>query len=135
MLEYDKIGVSKRIDVNKTKGSRDCITCHCWHFLDIYFTFDPKFCKCCHDLMQKAMSFNDVEIVSIKWNNYEIHLWYMSKDETNPKYIAKCWFDWKSGTLKDKNILSQIKMSWEILTYGDAEADKHKFHRYKNPFL
>ena len=33
----------------------------------------------CHDLMQKAMSFNDVAIVSVKGSNYRIHFWYMSK--------------------------------------------------------
>ena len=32
-----------------------------------------------HDLMQKAMSFNDVAIVSVKGSNYRIHFWYMSK--------------------------------------------------------
>ena len=27
------------------------------------------------------MNFNDVSIVSIKGNDYRIHLWYMSKNE------------------------------------------------------
>ena len=31
--------------------------------------------------MQKAMNFNDVAIVSTKWNDYIIHFWYMSKDD------------------------------------------------------
>ena len=31
--------------------------------------------------MQKAMSFNDVAIVSIKENNYRIHFCYMSKSD------------------------------------------------------
>ena len=30
--------------------------------------------------MQKAITFNDVAIVSIKGNDYRIHFWYMSKD-------------------------------------------------------
>ena len=34
-----------------------------------------------HDLMQKAVSFNDAAIVSIKENDYRIHFWYMSKDD------------------------------------------------------
>ena len=29
--------------------------------------------------MQKAMSFNDVAIVSIKGDDYRIHFWYMTK--------------------------------------------------------
>ena len=28
------------------------------------------------------MNFNDVAIVSIKGNDYRIHFWYMSKDDT-----------------------------------------------------
>ena len=31
--------------------------------------------------MQKAMSFNDVAIVSIKRNDYRINFWYMSKND------------------------------------------------------
>ena len=31
--------------------------------------------------MQKAITFNDVAIVSIKGNDYRIHFWYMSKDD------------------------------------------------------
>ena len=31
--------------------------------------------------MQKAISFNDVAIVSFKRNDYRIPFWYISKDE------------------------------------------------------
>ena len=34
-----------------------------------------------HDLIQKAMNFNDVAIVTVKENDYIIHFLYMSKDE------------------------------------------------------
>ena len=33
MLYYDRIGVSKGIDVNKTSKSQECDICHYWHFL------------------------------------------------------------------------------------------------------
>ena len=42
---------------------------------------EPYFCNGCHDLMQKAMSFNDVAIVYVKGSAYRIHFWYMSKDD------------------------------------------------------
>ena len=35
----------------------------------------------CHDLMQKAMSFNNIAIVYVKGSAYRIHFWYMSKDD------------------------------------------------------
>ena len=38
-------------------------------------------CNGCRDLMQKAMNFNYVAIVSIKGNDYRIHFCYMSKDD------------------------------------------------------
>ena len=31
--------------------------------------------------MQKAISFNDAVIVSIKKSDYRIHFWYMNKDD------------------------------------------------------
>ena len=45
------------------------------------FTCEPHLCNGCHDLMEKAMSFNDVAIVSIKGSDYRIHFWQMSKDD------------------------------------------------------
>ena len=50
-------------------------------FLDKKFNYEPYLCNGCHDLMQKAMNFNGVAIVSIKGNNYRIYFWYMSKDD------------------------------------------------------
>ena len=31
--------------------------------------------------MQKATSFNDITIASVKGNDYRIHFWYKSNDE------------------------------------------------------
>ena len=39
MLYFDRIDVSEGIDINKTNASKDCITCHCWYFLDKRFKF------------------------------------------------------------------------------------------------
>ena len=36
----------------------------------------------CHDLMQKAMSFNNIAIVCIRGSAYRNHVWYMSKGDT-----------------------------------------------------
>ena len=62
MLGYDRIDVSEEIDVNKTDGFCGYIICHYWYFLNINFRFDPKICNGCHGSIQKAVSFNDVEI-------------------------------------------------------------------------
>ena len=82
MLEYDRIDISEGIDVNKTNASKECDICHYWYFLNKNFKYEPYLCNGCHGLMEKAMNFNDVTIVSIKGTNYRIDFWYTSKDDT-----------------------------------------------------
>ena len=48
-------------------------------FLDKNFNYELYLFNGCHDLLQKAVSFNDVAVVSIKGSDYRIHFWYMSK--------------------------------------------------------
>ena len=62
MLEYDRIYISDGIDVNETSASKECDICHYWSFKDIGFKYDKYLCNGCHDLIQKAMSFNNVAI-------------------------------------------------------------------------
>ena len=81
MLEYDQIDISERIDVNKTNLSKECDIFHYWYFKDIGFKYEKYFCNACHDLMQKAINFNNVAIVFVKENACRIHFWYMSKDD------------------------------------------------------
>ena len=46
--------------------------CHYWYFKDIGFKYEPYLCNGCHDLMQKAFSFNDVANAYIKRSAYRI---------------------------------------------------------------
>ena len=48
MLEYERIDISEGSDVNKTDLSKECDICHG-----------------SHDLMQKAMGFNNIAIVYV----------------------------------------------------------------------
>ena len=81
MLEYDRIDISKGIDINKTNLSKECDICHYWYFKDIGFKYENYLCNDCYDLMQKAISFNDIAIAYIKGNVCRIHFWYMTKDD------------------------------------------------------
>ena len=81
MLEYDKIDISEGTDVNKTSESKECDICHYCYFKDIGFKYEPYLCNGCHDLMQKAMIFNNTAIVYVKGSAYRINFWYMSKDD------------------------------------------------------
>ena len=79
MLEHDRIDISEGIDIDETSNSKEFDICHYWYFLDRNFNYESYLCNGFHDLMQKAMNFNDLAIVSIKGNDYRIHFWYMSK--------------------------------------------------------
>ena len=79
-IEYDRIDISQGIDVNKTNASKECNICQCWYFKYIGFKYEPYLSIWLYDLMQKAMSFNDVAIVYVKGSTYRIHFWYMNKD-------------------------------------------------------
>ena len=81
MLEYEKKYISEEIDVNKRNLSKECDICHYWYFKDIGFKYKPYFCNGCPDLMQKAMSFNNVAFVYVKGNPYRINFWYTSRDD------------------------------------------------------
>ena len=82
MLEYNRIDISEGIDINKTNAPEECDICRYFYFLDKTTNYKPDLCNGCHDLMQKAMNFNDVAIVSIRGNNYRIYFWYMSEDDS-----------------------------------------------------
>ena len=92
MLEYNRIDISEGIDVNKTNLSKECDICHYWYFKDIGFNGDPYLCNGCHNLMQKAMSFNNVAVVYVKGSAYRINFWYMSKNDAinimNASYLV-----------------------------------------------
>ena len=95
MLEYDRIDISEGSDIGNTNNSNECDICHCWYFLDKNLNYEKYLCNGCHDLMQKAMNFNDAATVSIKGNDYRIHSWYLSKNNA----IAIM----TNSNLKDKN--------------------------------
>ena len=81
MLEYKRIDISEGIDINKTNLSKECDICHYWYFKDIGFKYENYLCNDCYDLMQKAISFNDIAIAYVKGNACRIHFWYMTKDD------------------------------------------------------
>ena len=78
MLEYNRIDISEELML--TRQVQECDICHYWYFEEIGFKYEPYLCNSCHDLMQKAMSFDDVAIVYVKESAYKIHFWHMSKN-------------------------------------------------------
>ena len=81
MLEYNRIDILEGIDVNKINASKECDICHYCYFKDTGFKYEPYLCNGCHDLMQEAMSFNEIVNVFGKESAYRMHFWYMSKND------------------------------------------------------
>ena len=81
MLEYDRADISEGIDINKTNLSKECGICHYWYFRNICFKYWALSLHGCHDLIQKAMSFNNIAVAYVKRKAYRIHFWYISKDD------------------------------------------------------
>ena len=81
MLEYDRIDVSEEIDVNKTNLLKECDICHYWYFKNVGFRYESYLCNGCHHLMQRAINFQNVAIVTVKGNAHRIHFWYMNIDD------------------------------------------------------
>ena len=80
---YDRFDVSEGTDGDKTYESRKCIICYYYYLLKVNFRFQPKVYDGGYDLMQKALSFNNVVIPSVEENDYWIHIWYKCK--VNPQ--------------------------------------------------
>ena len=52
MLYFDRIDVSKEIDINKTSASKNLIfVTITWYFLDKGFKFQPHVCNGCHGVL------------------------------------------------------------------------------------
>ena len=54
---------------------------HFWYFLDKSFRYEPYLFNGCRDLMEKAINFNNVTVVSVKGNYYKIHFWFIIKND------------------------------------------------------
>ena len=81
-------------------------------FKDIGFTYEPYLCNGCHDLMQKAMSLNDVAIVYVKGSAYRINIWCIMNTSNliDKKGISKKWISLSSGTPLKKLIIRKAEM-------------------------
>ena len=75
MLQYEKIDVSKEIDINKAGLSKECELCHYWCFKIIGFKFEEHVCNGCYNLLTMAYSLENIEILSTKGATFRCILW------------------------------------------------------------
>ena len=59
MIEYERIDISERIDLNKTNKSKECMLCHYWYFLHKNFSCGSYLCDNYYNFSQ------NIEILKI----------------------------------------------------------------------
>ena len=80
MLQYERIDVSERIDINESSGSKESMLCHYLYFKDIGFKFQPYGCNGCHDLSMMVYHLEDFMILNIKGVDYRCFVCKWSKN-------------------------------------------------------
>ena len=98
MLYYDRIDVSKGIDVHETSESKECDVCHYWYFLDKGFKFQPHVCNDCHDVLMMSMNLSNIAILNINNADYRCIISGISKSKA-VNLLKNADLIEKSGTL------------------------------------
>ena len=64
MMQYERIDISERIDLNKSDKSKECIICHDWYFKDIGYKYKPHVCNGFHNLSMMVYDLSNFMILS-----------------------------------------------------------------------
>ena len=80
-LQYERIDLSKGIDVNKTSESKEYELYHYWFFIDVGFKFEEHVCNGCHDLLTMAYGLENIAILSAKGGTFRCILWGIGRNE------------------------------------------------------
>ena len=81
MLQYDRIDISKEIDINKTSKSKEWMLCYYWYFKDAGYKFQLYLCNGCHAVSTMAYNLKNIAISNAKSIDYRCVLWNISRDE------------------------------------------------------
>ena len=54
MLQYERIGVSEGIDIDKTDTSQVCMLCPDWFYKELGYKFEPNAYHQCHNVLMIA---------------------------------------------------------------------------------
>ena len=81
MLQYNRIGVSQGIDINKTNKSKECMLCHYWYLIDVGYKFQRYIWNACHAVPIMAYEFFKNAILNVKGVDCRCILWDISRDE------------------------------------------------------
>ena len=82
MLEYDEIGISEGIHINKCEEtSARCSLFKFYYFLDKSFSYGPFLYNGCYDMSLKAVSMQNLTIINHNGNHYRVNFAFISKKD------------------------------------------------------
>ena len=65
MLYYDRIDISKGIDIAKSSNSQECMICHYW-FFSHGFKFQDSVDNGCHGFTMLSVNISDITIINVE---------------------------------------------------------------------
>ena len=127
MLYDNRIDVSEGNDINKISASKKCEICCNWCFSNKWFKFQPNACNRGHGLLMMSMNLSLIAILNIKNAYCCCIIRGTSKNET-----INLLENIDLTSIKQKSLLSHIKICKEFLTFGDIEIEKYTFYQHKS---
>ena len=80
MLHYNRIDISKGIDLAKSNSSKECMICCYWLFHHC-FKFQDYICDGCHNLKILCLNISDIAIITFKNVDYRGIIYDIKKPE------------------------------------------------------
>ena len=80
MLYYNRIDISKGIDIDKNNNSKECMICHYW-FFNYEFNFQDSVCNGCHDFTMLCLNISNIIIITVKNVDYRCIIHNITKSE------------------------------------------------------
>ena len=134
MLYYDRNLVSEGTYI-KTSSSKECNICHYWYFLDKRFQLQPCGCNGFQDVLMMSMIISNIPFSNIIGADYCCIIIRISKSEA-ADLLQKADLYVKGRKLWNlEKKFFNIKISKEMLTFGNIDIEKNKFYLYMRPIL
>ena len=80
MLYYNRIDISKGIDIAKSNNSKECMIYHYW-FFNYGFNFQDSVCNGCHDLTMLCFNISNIIIIIVKNVDYRCIIHNITRSE------------------------------------------------------
>ena len=135
MLFLIELTFANKLMLIKQVYQRSMIFFHYWFFLNNSFKFQPNACNRCHDLLMMSINLDNNAILNIRCPDYCCIISLISKNKGINSMQSADLAKKKWDIVKYKNLLSHIKMSKDVLPFGNIEIEKNKFHHNKTPIL